>query len=248
MFFNRLNGKSQFKLFKELFNQLKWELIIFGFLILGVVLSGSTTIFCEYYPFSQGSPAVWTLNLLFFDMFIYMPVFYAGLIAVPFVPVALIASIFVKRIWRIRLIMLSVLFITAFLFQQVITKSKSSIRHAANEKVMIQGQIIIDAITAYEHEHSSYPQNLKALIPKYIDEIPGTGIKGFPYFLYEIINPSERKYRVPEMGDDPIYELRVNFYRVFKWDCFFYWPVERYPDYIYGGNVENLQKWAYVHE
>ena len=34
----------------------------------------------------------------------------------------------------------------------------------------------------------------------------------------------------------------------FNWDVFFYWPTENYPQYIYGGNVEKIGTWAYVHE
>ena len=35
---------------------------------------------------------------------------------------------------------------------------------------------------------------------------------------------------------------------ILNWDVFFYWPRETYPDYIYGGSVERIGKWAYVHE
>lgn len=33
-----------------------------------------------------------------------------------------------------------------------------------------------------------------------------------------------------------------------NWDVFFYWPSEKYPDYVYGGGVERIGRWAYVHE
>lgn len=33
-----------------------------------------------------------------------------------------------------------------------------------------------------------------------------------------------------------------------NWDVFFYWPSEDYPDEIYGGVVERIGDWAYVHE
>lgn len=33
-----------------------------------------------------------------------------------------------------------------------------------------------------------------------------------------------------------------------NWDVFFYWPGERYPEHIYGGSVERIGQWAYVHE
>lgn len=29
---------------------------------------------------------------------------------------------------------------------------------------------------------------------------------------------------------------------------FVYWPQEIYPNYMYGGNVERINGWAYVHE
>jgi len=45
------------------------------------------------------------------------------------------------------------------------------------------------------------------------------------------------------------WELRVNCGLGFlNWDVFFYWPSEDYPKNIYGGTVERMGKWAYVHE
>lgn len=33
-----------------------------------------------------------------------------------------------------------------------------------------------------------------------------------------------------------------------NWDVFFYWPTQHYPDHAYGGSIERIGKWAYVHE
>lgn len=45
------------------------------------------------------------------------------------------------------------------------------------------------------------------------------------------------------------WELRVNCGLGFlNWDVFFYWPTEDYPNQIYGGGVEKMANWAYVHE
>lgn len=33
-----------------------------------------------------------------------------------------------------------------------------------------------------------------------------------------------------------------------NWDVFFYWPSQQYPEHIYGGSVERMGRWAYVHE
>jgi hypothetical protein len=33
-----------------------------------------------------------------------------------------------------------------------------------------------------------------------------------------------------------------------NWDVFFYWPTEKYPDSGYGGSIQKISNWAYVHE
>jgi hypothetical protein len=45
------------------------------------------------------------------------------------------------------------------------------------------------------------------------------------------------------------WELRVPCSNgMLNWDVFFYWPSEDYPDHAYGGSIERIGKWAYVHE
>jgi hypothetical protein len=45
------------------------------------------------------------------------------------------------------------------------------------------------------------------------------------------------------------WELRVPCSRGgLNWDVFFYWPGQRYPAKAYGGSIERLGDWAYVHE
>ena len=44
------------------------------------------------------------------------------------------------------------------------------------------------------------------------------------------------------------YELRVNLYKLLQFDCLVYWPEGNYPDSMYGGGVERIRAWAYVHE
>ena len=33
-----------------------------------------------------------------------------------------------------------------------------------------------------------------------------------------------------------------------QFDCFVYWPERNYPEHMYGGWVERMGDWAYVHE
>lgn len=48
---------------------------------------------------------------------------------------------------------------------------------------------------------------------------------------------------------DSNWELRVPCSDgLLDWDVFFYWPGGRYPDYQYGGSIERIADWAYVHE
>jgi hypothetical protein len=50
------------------------------------------------------------------------------------------------------------------------------------------------------------------------------------------------------LRDSP-WELRIDCPRgMLNWDVFFYWPTQRYPNQIYGGSVERIGQWAYVHE
>ena len=45
------------------------------------------------------------------------------------------------------------------------------------------------------------------------------------------------------------WELRINCsWGLLNWEVFFYWPTQQYPGYIYGGSVERIGNWAYVHE
>lgn len=52
-----------------------------------------------------------------------------------------------------------------------------------------------------------------------------------------------------EQVRDSSWELSIPCSRgVLNWDVFFYWPTEKYPKSIYGGSVERMGRWAYVHE
>lgn len=35
---------------------------------------------------------------------------------------------------------------------------------------------------------------------------------------------------------------------IMNWDVFFYWPTEKYPEHAYGGSIQKISNWAYVHE
>jgi hypothetical protein len=35
---------------------------------------------------------------------------------------------------------------------------------------------------------------------------------------------------------------------IINWDLFMYFPLQNYPDHGYGGSVQRIADWAYVHE
>lgn len=83
------------------------------------------------------------------------------------------------------------------------------------------------------------PENLTELLPKYLEAIPTlpSGVGAF------------------ELGDDNTeatqrpWSLSVDCSRgPVNWDVFVYWPAEDYPGVMYGGVVERIGRWAYVHE
>ncbi|MCZ6598532.1 MAG: hypothetical protein O7B99_12895 [Planctomycetota bacterium] len=104
-----------------------------------------------------------------------------------------------------------------------------------------RSQPLVDAIARY-HRHQDFPpSSLAALVPEYLDEIPGTGIDPYPEYRYLVLEEGSR-FETP-------WELRVPCGRgLLNWDVFVYWPSEEYPSAMYGGTVERMGAWAYVHE
>jgi len=78
-----------------------------------------------------------------------------------------------------------------------------------------------------------------------VSSIPDTGMARFPSFDYVV--PTSQ-VDVDEQRLFATYELRVNLYRLLQFDSLVYWPEGNYPDAIYGGGVERIGDWAYVHE
>ncbi|MCP3670559.1 MAG: hypothetical protein GY814_09020 [Gammaproteobacteria bacterium] len=71
-------------------------------------------------------------------------------------------------------------------------------------------------------------------------------LHGMPVAVFsELLGPHDGS-RV--IGNVP-WELRINCSTGFlNRDVFFYWPKQKYPKQIYGGDVEAVADWAYVHD
>jgi hypothetical protein len=72
-------------------------------------------------------------------------------------------------------------------------------------------------------------------VPDHLPWVPGTGLPAYPKFDYR------------RTGGEA-FELSVFCGDGFDFDRFVYWSSETYPDAMYGGFVQRIGKWAYVHE
>ncbi|HEX8835275.1 MAG TPA: hypothetical protein VF719_13790 [Abditibacteriaceae bacterium] len=103
-----------------------------------------------------------------------------------------------------------------------------------------RAQPLIAAIEAYRTKNGQYPPQLEALTPEFITAIPSTGMVGYPIFRYHK-SDKEDLFRT--------YEIFINTTQgMFSFDRFVFWPEGNYPPQMYGGRVERIRKWAYVHE
>ena len=72
--------------------------------------------------------------------------------------------------------------------------------------------------------------------------MPNTGIGAYPNYIYVIVSEQTAyegnawllKVRTPSGG--------------INWDVFLYFPKQNYPKVGYGGVIEPIEDWAYVHE
>lgn len=121
-------------------------------------------------------------------------------------------------------------------------KASHFIRLFAMGRAAQRGQVLIDAIEKYKADKGLYPNTLPELAPTYISQIPETGMCGYRSFEYQ---------RIEQVFGDATggYELKIDTsLGPLNWDVFIYWPNQQYPERTYGGHIEQIGSWAYVHE
>jgi hypothetical protein len=98
---------------------------------------------------------------------------------------------------------------------------------------------LVAAIARFERERGQPPESLAALVPTYLPELPRR-------------IPQVRLITGPETPKDfagNAWVLRAMVPSgVINFDQFMYFPNQQYPEFGYGGGVERIADWAYVHE
>lgn len=116
-------------------------------------------------------------------------------------------------------------------------KATGLVRHYCFEQMTVRARPLVAAIDAYQKQHASPPCSLDVLVPKYLPKIPDTGMGAYPSFNYTTKDETDPwRLEVPcSLG-------------LLNWDVCFYRPSKKYSAYEYGGGVEPIGDWRYVHE
>jgi hypothetical protein len=163
---------------------------------------------------------------------------FPALAAVPAIPIAL-AGLFLRRVRRYAsiLALCSVAYLLAFI---VSLRLGESLRMSAFHRLAERSKPLVAAVRAFEQKHGRPPESLKALVPEFLPSVPSTGLGAYPEYRYSTPatnhggNPWIITVFTPSGG--------INF------DQFMYLPLTNYPKRGYGGWLERVGDWAYVHE
>ena len=160
------------------------------------------------------------------------------LAAVAAVPASLISLLFQR--WRKP----GTIFLTASVVYLLIgfpaMGAGGTIRMTGFKQQTERGMPLIKAIEAFTISNSRPPNTLEELVPDFLSSIPQTGMPAYPQWKYVVGDAAE------EWDGNP-WVLYMNCYSG-GFDKFMYFPKQNYPESGYGGWLERVGDWAYVHE
>jgi hypothetical protein len=192
-----------------------------------------------YFPFSEwiSTTRIGTIFFLWGQMIYLFPLM-AAIVALP----VMIICLFFQRRRRQSFfyLLISVVFIPCCIVVIILGKRA---RTMGMESFAQRSQPLINAIEKYELDNSAPPRSLYDLVPDYIPAVPSTGMMAYPEFRYHVGDEAKEQYAynawalsvfTPSGG--------INF------DMMLYFPNRNYPQHGYGGWLEAVGDWAYVHE
>lgn len=136
--------------------------------------------------------------------------------------------------WFAALCFFTLLIISLFISEKI--------RTHAFERLAERSESLINSIRAFEIDNDRPPFSLDELIPEYLIEVPSTGIMAYPEYQYH------RSEKTSALDGNP-WILRISTPSGgINFDSFVYYPNQNYPETGYGGWLERIGDWAYVHE
>lgn len=106
-----------------------------------------------------------------------------------------------------------------------------------------RSQPLIESIKQYDLDHAVPPETLADLVPDYLPEVPHTGMMAYPKYEYFSGDKAKEWYA----GNPWVISVDTPS-GGFNWDVILYFPKQNYPKHGYGGRLERVGNWAYVHE
>ena len=192
-----------------------------------------------YFPFSQwiSTTRIGTTIFLWGQM-IYLLPFMVAVLAVP----VLITCLFFQRTRQKSLffLLLSALFIPCCICGIVLGRRT---RMAGMRSFAERSKPLITAINNYQQDHSAPPGTLDDLVPDYLSAVPSTGMMAYPEYRYHTGDGARKEY-----GDNPWALSVATPSGGINFDMMLYFPNRNYPERGYGGGLECIGDWAYVHE
>ncbi len=120
-----------------------------------------------------------------------------------------------------------------------------SYRRVAFLQLAERSRPLIDAIKGYEVRHGRASADLSELVPEFLPTIPATGMAAYPEYKYW--RRTDKDGETEWDGNPWILYLHTPLAGP-NFDMFLYFPLQNYPKTGYGGSLERLGDWAYVHE
>jgi len=99
---------------------------------------------------------------------------------------------------------------------------------------------VIHAIREYEARVGTPPARLAELVPGYLPALPSTGLRAYPEVEYSVTPQPHERYGNSWMIAIPAFRG--------DWDQVVFLPNGQYPELAFGGSLERVGDWAYVHE
>lgn len=124
----------------------------------------------------------------------------------------------------------------------IILRMTGDVRLNEFQRLAIRSSPLIKAISFYTNDKGHPPEKLDDLVPQYLPRIPTTGIGAYPNYTYEVVKDDKEWY-----GNSWVVYIETP-RNPFNWDKFIFFPNQNYPKRGFGGYLEKIENWAYVHE
>jgi len=192
-----------------------------------------------YFPFSEWiSTTRYGTSLLLFGQIVYLLPLLAAILGVP---ALLVALFFARRRAEATFFLLVALVFIPMCISGIVLGHK--VRRSGMDAFARRSQPLIAAIHQYEQDHAMPPPTLADLVPDYLPRVPATGMMAYPAYNYHVGPECDERFMGNAWAVSVFTPLGgINF------DQMLYFPQQNYPAQGYGGSLERIHDWAYVHE